>query len=378
MCHVESRFPRIRAGSCRAIGMEIENRVLIWIYSRPIWQARTIGIPGLGEVDPIALCDTRDLQILSRGRDWRAETSYAQSAKYEADLATVRSSRLQELSHASLNIRETVEVGGRTVCGKGAGREPGRLGLAKVVVCFRYQRGYIFRSVGIVCRFCLRAPLTEAREELFLGGRLDSVAGCFGAVASEHDRNTRLMVRFVRGFRCFGDKLAIEDWSRLVRRGGSPCTGGPTVKNLLGTEGAEFGQRGLILSLDPHRMREPESDRLGRHRIVRIDVVFAHRPRSEHAVARTARLDDGFMKQASPHRRSEEAMHGDAACRKAKDSDVVRVASKRRDVAFDPLEGSDLIHVRIVALQLVGTLAAQRREGKETEAAYAVIGGDQH
>ena len=51
-------------------------------------------------------------------------------------------------------------------------------------------------------------------------------------------------------------------------------------------------------------------------------------------------------------------MHGDAACGKAKDSDVIRIAPKRCDVAFDPLEGSDLIHVRIVALQLVGTLAA--------------------
>jgi hypothetical protein len=121
-------------------------------------------------------------------------------------------------------------------------------------------------------------------------------------------------------------------------------------KNLLGTEGAQFGQRGLIRSLNPYRMRELESDRLGRHRIVRIGPVLAQRSRSEHAVTRTARLDDRLLEQVARYRRSQKAVHRDTVSGKSKDCDVLWIASERGNVLLHPLECCNLVHVRIVPL----------------------------
>jgi hypothetical protein len=109
------------------------------------------------------------------------------------------------------------------------------------------------------------------------------------------------------------------------------------------------------------------------YRIVRIDAVFAHRPRGEHTVARTAGLGDRFVEQAVRHRRSDQAVHRHSAGGEAKDRHVVRIAAERRDVALDPLQGGNLVHVSVVALGFVRPLAAQGREGEEPEAPQAVI-----
>ena len=42
-----------------------------------------------------------------------------------------------------------------------------------------------------------------------------------------------------------------------------------------------------------------------------------------------------------------------------------------------PLQGRDLVHVRVVALGLVRALAAQRGEGEEAEAPQAVVDADE-
>ena len=70
-------------------------------------------------------------------------------------------------------------------------------------------------------------------------------------------------------------------------------------------------------------------------------------------------------------------MHRDAARGLAEDGDVVRIASERGDVLLHPLEGGDLVHVGVVALELFRMLAAQRGEGEETEAPETVVEGDQ-
>src|ERR1044072_2465763 len=70
-------------------------------------------------------------------------------------------------------------------------------------------------------------------------------------------------------------------------------------------------------------------------------------------------------------------MYRDAARGLAEDGDVLRVASERGDVHLSPLEGSDLIHVGVVALGLFGVLAAERREGEETQTPKTVVEGDQ-
>ena len=81
------------------------------------------------------------------------------------------------------------------------------------------------------------------------------------------------------------------------------------AKDLIGAEGTQTGHRRLVRALDPHRAREVDPDRLGRHRIVRIDAVLAQRPGGEHAVARTARLGDGLVEQAARHGRRQQAVH---------------------------------------------------------------------
>ena len=182
---------------------------------------------------------------------------------------------------------------------------------------------------------------------------------------------------FVSGLRRLGDQLAVKDWRCLVGRSATPRLGRRAAKDLLGTEGAQFGQRGLIRSLNPNRMSELESDRLGRHRIVRIDSVLAQRPRGEHAVTRTARLDDCLLEQAARYRRSQKAVDRDTACGESKDSNVVWIASERGNVLLHPLEGGNLVHVGVVALRLIRMFLAKRREGEESETPDAVIGSDQ-
>ena len=118
--------------------------------------------------------------------------------------------------HRSLNVGEPVEIDGRTVGREGTRCEAGRLGLAEVVVCPRYQRGQICRSVGIVGRLRLGAPLAEPSEQLLLGSRSYPVTCGIGAVASEHERNTRLAVGLVGGLRRLRDQLAVKDRRRLV------------------------------------------------------------------------------------------------------------------------------------------------------------------
>ena len=83
------------------------------------------------------------------------------------------------------------------------------------------------------------------------------------------------------------------------------------------------------------------------------------------------------MEQASRHWHGQETVHRDAARGESKDRDVVGIASKCRDVLLYPLEGSNLVHVGVVALGLFRMLAAQRGKGKESEPPYAVIGCDQ-
>jgi hypothetical protein len=82
------------------------------------------------------------------------------------------------------------------------------------------------------------------------------------------------------------------------------------------------------------------------------------------------------VEQAARHWRSQQAVHRDAARGESEDRDVVRIASERSDVALDPLQGRDLVHIRVLALGLVRPLAAQCREGEEPEASQAVVDGD--
>ena len=76
-------------------------------------------------------------------------------------------------------------------------------------------------------------------------------------------------------------------------------------------------------------------------------------------------------------RRRQQAVHGDAARGEPEDGDVVRIAAEGGDVPLHPLQGRDLVHVGVVALGLVGALAAQRGEREEAEASQAVVEGDE-
>src|SRR5580700_10187469 len=88
--HVKPRFPGIRGRAGRAIGPELEDRILAGIVTRPHRQARTVRVAGLGEVDPVALRHPGDLLILGCRRWWRRpEASATQSAEHETDFAAV-------------------------------------------------------------------------------------------------------------------------------------------------------------------------------------------------------------------------------------------------------------------------------------------------
>ena len=71
-------------------------------------------------------------------------------------------------------------------------------------------------------------------------------------------------------------------------------------------------------------------------------------------------------------------MHRHAARGLTEDGDVVRIAAKRCNVGLHPLQGGNLIRVRVVALDLVGMLAAQRGEREEAEATETVVERHQH
>src|SRR6266513_1308705 len=163
--HVQPRFPGIRNRAGRAIGMEIEDQILARIVTRPSRQARTIWIAGPGEVDPVALRHTRDRLVLGCRRWWwRPEESGTQGAEHECDFTAVQCPGAKHFPHRGRNIGEPVEIDGRTVGREGSRCDAGRLGLAKVVVCPRYQRGQIRRPTRIVSRLRLCAPLAEPSE----------------------------------------------------------------------------------------------------------------------------------------------------------------------------------------------------------------------
>ena len=52
------------------------------------------------------------------------------------------------------------------------------------------------------------------------------------------------------------------------------------------------------------------------------------------------------------------------------------IAAEGGDVPLHPLQRGDLVHVGVVAFELVRALAAQRGEGEEAEAPQAVVDGD--
>ena len=286
--------------------------------------------------------------------------------------------RTHLLPHRALDVREPVEIHRRTVGREGIRGEAGRFGLAEVVVGPRDQRRQIGRSVGIVGRPGLRAPRAESREEFVLGRGSNPVAGSVRAVAANQERHPRLTARLVRALRGLGDHPAVENRRRLDLR----CVGSRrrrrAAQDLLGTERAQTGRCGRVDTVDSHPTRECDADRFGRHRIVRIDAVAAHRPRREYAVTRPARLGDGLVEQAACHRRRQEAVYRHAARRESEHRHIARVTAKGGDVPLHPLQRRDLIQVGIVAFGFVRTLAAQCRDREETTTAQAIVDADEH
>jgi len=68
---------------------------------------------------------------------------------------------------------------------------------------------------------------------------------------------------------------------------------------------------------------------------------------------------------------------GAAAGRLAENRHRLRVAAEGRDVALNPLHGAALIHVAVIAVNLIGRLGEQRRMGKETEPAHPIVHADE-
>src|SRR6266581_4255996 len=71
-------------------------------------------------------------------------------------------------------------------------------------------------------------------------------------------------------------------------------------------------------------------------------------------------------------------MYRNPTGRLAEDGYIFGIASKRGNVLAHPLEGGDLVHVRIVALRLFRMLLAQRGKREETEAPKTVVKSDQN
>ena len=129
---------------------------LLGVVARPGRQTRTVRVAGLGEVDPIALRHPGDRQILGRRR---AAPACRQRAEHIGDLAAVRGPRPHLFPHRGLNVGEPVQIDRRTVGREGIRGKARRLGLAEVVIGPRHQRGQVGRSVRIVGRLRLGAPL---------------------------------------------------------------------------------------------------------------------------------------------------------------------------------------------------------------------------
>src|SRR5689334_18458640 len=89
-------------------------------------------------------------------------------------------------------------------------------------------------------------------------------------------------------------------------------------------------------------------------------------------------MHNGLVEQAARLWRGEHAVDGDTTRREPKDGDVVRIAPECGDISLHPLQGSKLIHVRVVALILIRTFAAQRRKREETEASNSIVHGDKN
>ena len=111
----------------------------------------------------------------------------------------------------------------------------------------------------------------------------------------------RLTVGLIGSLRRLRNHLAVKDRRRFVGLNATSRLSWRTAKDFFSSEGAKFGQRCLIGSLDSHRMRKVDPNSLSRDWIVRINAVLAYRSRGKNAVTRTARLDDRLLEQAARH-----------------------------------------------------------------------------
>src|SRR3974390_1889416 len=95
--------------------MKFEDRILSCVVAWPCRQTRTVRVAGFGEVDPVALRHPGYSLVLGCWWDGRTEGCRAQGAEHEGNFAAVRSPRTHPFSQRSLDIREPVEIGGRTI-----------------------------------------------------------------------------------------------------------------------------------------------------------------------------------------------------------------------------------------------------------------------
>ena len=167
-----------------------------------------------------------------------------QRAEHIGDFAAVRRPGPQLFPHRRLNVREPVQIDGRSFGGEGVGGKARWLGLTEVVIGPLHERGQVRRAVRIVGRFRLAAPLPVAREQLVLGASADAVAGGIGAVAAKHQRNARLAAGLVGGLRCFRDQFAVKNGRRLVRWRVRSWLGRSASQDFVGAESSQLGQRG--------------------------------------------------------------------------------------------------------------------------------------
>jgi hypothetical protein len=70
--------------------------------------------------------------------------------------------------------------------------------------------------------------------------------------------------------------------------------------------------------------------------------------------------------------------HRAAAGRFPEDRHRLGIAAETADVALDPLQRGSLVHVAIIAPDVVGRLLRQRRMGEEAEPAHPVVHADDH
>ena len=82
------------------------------------------------------------------------------------------------------------------------------------------------------------------------------------------------------------------------------------------------------------------------------------------------------LEQAARQRRGEVDHDRAAAGRLSEDRHRLRIAAEGRDIALDPLQRGALVHVAIVAVQLLRRLGEQRRMREEAEPAHPVVHAD--